>query len=94
MEIIGTEGAIYINCADSGLMINDENGTKKLDTMHWPVMHGEIVGALKEELSYFARCVMKDEEPKIVTPTEARRALEVVLAAEEAARKNQIVSLK
>lgn len=94
MEIIGTEGAIYINCADSGLMINDESGTKNLDTMHWPVMHGEIMGALKEELSYFAKCVMMDEEPKIVTPMEAREALKVVLAAEEAARKNQLLSLE
>lgn len=94
MEIIGTEGAIYISCADSGLMINDENGTKNLDTMHWPIMHGEIVGALKEELSYFAKCVMKDEEPKIVTPLDAREALKVVLAAEEAARKSQLLFLE
>ncbi|MEM2188017.1 MAG: Gfo/Idh/MocA family oxidoreductase [Candidatus Bathyarchaeia archaeon] len=94
MEVIGTEGAIYISCADSGLMINDENGTKNLDTMHWPVMYGEITGALKEELSYFAKCVMMDEEPKIVTPLEAREALKVVLAAEESARKNQLLFLE
>lgn len=93
MEILGTEGGLYIDCANSGLGVNDANGWKLLDTMHWPVIHGGIVGALKEELAYFARCVLEDRSPEIVTPAEARAALEVVLAAEESARKGAPVRL-
>jgi len=93
MEIIDDRGAIYIDCSESGLMVNDSVGVKKLDTIHWPVMHGEIVGALKNEISYFVRCVVEDIKPEIVTPEDARKALQAVLAAEESARTARIVAL-
>lgn len=93
MEVVGTDGAVYIDCGNSGLGVNDKKGFKRYDTMHWPVIYGEIVGALKEEISYFANCVLKDVKPSVVTPQEARHALEVVLAAEQSARTGQIVTL-
>ena len=34
MEIIGTEGAIYINCGEAGLTIHDADGGKLPDTMY------------------------------------------------------------
>jgi len=93
MEILGTDGVIYIDCGNSGLEVNDKSGTKRYDTMHWPIIYGGIVGALKEEIAYFAECVVNDAKPDIVTPLEARRALEVVLAAEESARTGKIITL-
>ncbi len=93
MEILGDGGAIYIDCAESGLTINDPGGVKKPDTIHWPVMHGDIVGALKNEISYFVACVALDKRPEIVTPEDARKALETVLAAEESARTGRVVTL-
>ncbi len=93
MEILGTEGALYIDCGDTGLEVNGKSGVKRYDTMHWPVIHGEIVGALKEEIGYFVKCLLNDEKPSIVTPVEARHALEVVLAAEESARTGKIITL-
>jgi len=93
MEVLGTDGAIYIDCAESGLMINDRDGSKKPDTIHWPVMHGRVTAALREELSYFVNCVEQDKKPEVVTPREAREALAVVLAAEESAKKQEIVFL-
>ncbi|MEM3395574.1 MAG: Gfo/Idh/MocA family oxidoreductase [Nitrososphaerota archaeon] len=93
MEVLGTEGAVYIDCGDSGLEVNDKKGVKRHDTMHWPMIHGEIAGALKDEISYFVKCVMNDRKPSIVTPMEARHALEVVLAAEESAKTGKIITL-
>ncbi len=92
-EILGTEGAVYVDCAENGLMINDKNGTKRPDTIHWPEMHGEITGALRDEVAYWIKCVASDSDPTVVTPAEAREALAVVLAGEESARKNQLLKL-
>ena len=94
MEILGTEGAMYIDCAgENGLLINDKNGTTRPETIHWPVMHGAVTGALRDEVEYWINCVAKDRKPEIITPSDARYALEVVLAAENSARKNQIATL-
>jgi UDP-N-acetylglucosamine 3-dehydrogenase len=94
MEILGTEGAIYIDCTESGLLINDGNGTKRPDTIHWPVIHGWTTGALKDEDEYWADCVARGRKPKIGAPSQARDALEVILAGEKAAEKNKIVRLQ
>jgi len=93
MEIIGTEGAIYIDVSDECLQINDKDGWRLPDTIHWPVMHGKRVGALKEEISYFINCVMRGERPTVIRPEEARAALEVVLAADKSAKIQAPVSI-
>jgi UDP-N-acetylglucosamine 3-dehydrogenase len=94
MEILGTEGAIYIDCfGENGLLVNDKNGTTRPDTIHYPEMHGGITGALRDEVQYWINCVAKDKKPEIITPSDARDALEIVLAAESSARKGVVVSL-
>lgn len=94
MEVLGTEGAAYVDCTESGLLINDEWGTKRPDTIHWPEVDGKIVGALRDEVAYWIDCVQNDRKPKMVTPEEARNALRVVLAAAESSKRNQVVSLR
>ena len=93
MEILGTEGAIYVDCTENGLLINDSTGTKRPDTIHWPVMHGITTGALRDEDEYWIRCVADHRRPKIGAPAEARAALEVVLAAKASAERNELVEL-
>lgn len=93
MEVLGDSGALYIDCAQSGLLINDEKGVKMPDTIHWPVVHGGITGALKEEISYFVRCVAQDRTPDVVTLEDAREALKVVLAAEKSAKEGKVVTV-
>jgi hypothetical protein len=63
------------------------------DTLYWPQMHGEIVGALRNEISYFLRCVARGENPTVVTPQEARAAVEAVSAAERSARSGRVMKL-
>jgi UDP-N-acetylglucosamine 3-dehydrogenase len=93
MEVLGTKGAAYVDCTESGLLVNEEKGTKRPDTIHWPEMHGQIVGALRDEVAYWIDCVQKNRKPKVVRPEEAREALKVVLAAVESSRRNRLVSL-
>lgn len=93
MEVIGTAGALYVHGADQNLVIQSVKGLDCPDTLYWPQVHGEVVGALRAELQYFADCVVRGSRPAVVTPEEARAAVSVVVAAEESARLGQPVRL-
>ena len=84
-EVIGTEGMLSIDCANTGLTILDANGAKKPDTVYWPQQHGRLVGAVANELGYFADCIRRGESPSVVTAEEAGRAFAVMAAAEQSA---------
>ncbi|HHT64903.1 MAG: Gfo/Idh/MocA family protein [Caldicoprobacterales bacterium] len=93
MEIIGTEGAIYVNEAASPLVIDDKNGRSIGETVYWPTVHGNITGALHNELAYFVDCIIKGRKPDIITLEESRYVIEVINAAERSAQTGQIVTL-
>jgi UDP-N-acetylglucosamine 3-dehydrogenase len=93
MEIVGTEGVIYINESTQPLIIDDKTGRKSPDTVYWPVVHGKRVGALNAELSYFVDCIIKGEKPKIITLEESREVVRVIEAAEKSAKTGQVITL-
>ncbi|MCB1062486.1 MAG: Gfo/Idh/MocA family oxidoreductase [Verrucomicrobiae bacterium] len=92
MEVIGTEGKLTIDCAETGLSITDAQGTKMPDTVYWPMQHGRQIGALERELAYFAQCIRTGTAPSVVTPREAARALAVMEAAGLSSEKRQPVA--
>ena len=48
---------------------------------------------LREELSYFANCVLEGKKPTVISAEESREAVRACLAAEESAAKGAIVEL-
>jgi UDP-N-acetylglucosamine 3-dehydrogenase len=93
MEVIGTEGALYIDCAETGLAIHDARGIRLPDTMYWPQVLGERFGILRAELRYFADCVLAGRPPRRITPEESRAAVRLIVAAGESARNGNVISL-
>jgi len=93
MEVIGTEGALYINCGQAGLEIHDQQGNHLPDTMYWPQVSGERFGILRSELRYFANCVAEGRTPDRITPDESRAAVAMVAAAEESSKTGRVVYL-
>jgi UDP-N-acetylglucosamine 3-dehydrogenase len=91
MEIIGTEGAIYIHGGDTNLVVQDRQGIDCPDTLYWPEMHGEPTGALRTEIAYFVDCVSRGMKPTVVAPPEARAAVAALAAAEKSARTGKVV---
>ena len=85
MEVIGTDGALYIDCAEAGLTIHDARGASLPDTAYWPEQHGTIIGALAAEIRYFADCVHTATPPTVTTPADAASAVLVMEAAERSA---------
>ncbi len=93
MEIIGTEGAIYIDCGNAGLVINDKDGVSTPDTIYWPNLHGSRVGAIRNEFEYFFKCVRAGVHPDVITPQESMYAVEVMCAAEKSAQTGEVIYL-
>jgi UDP-N-acetylglucosamine 3-dehydrogenase len=93
LEIIGTEGAIYVHGGDTNLVIQGRHGIDSPDTLYWPEVHGEPSGALRTEMAYFVGCVARGEKPTVVTPAEARAAVAAVAAAELSAATGKVVAV-
>lgn len=93
LEVIGTEGSIAIHDTHPNLMIVDGNGSRCPDTTYWPTIHGQLRGALRDELAYFVHCVATGEKPTVITPEESREAVRACLAAEESARTGQVIRI-
>ena len=93
LEVIGTEGSISIHDTHPNLMIVDSKGARCPDTTYWPTIHGQLRGALRDELAYFVNCVATGEKPTVITPEESREAVRACLAAEESARTGQLVRI-
>jgi len=93
MEVIGTKGAVYIDCGNAGLTINDQTGTHKPDTVYWPDLLGRRVGVLRHELSYFLNCINKGKTPEAITPEESKMAVAVICAAEQSAASGEAVKI-
>jgi len=93
MEIIGTEGSVHIHEVHPNLSICDKDGWHCPDTTYWPELHGVRAGALREELAYFANCVIEGKKPTVITPEESLEAVRACLAAEKSAATGRIVKL-
>ena len=93
MEILGTEGALYVNCGEAGLEIHDAGGIQMPDTMYWPHLLGGRFGILRQELRYFADCVARGERPDRITPEESRAVVRLMHAATRSSQTGEVVQL-
>ncbi len=94
MEIIGTEGSLHIHDTYPNFTVCDQQGWHSIDTTYWPELHGQCAGALRDELMYFANCVISGEKPTVITPEESMEAVRACLAAEKSAATGRVVQLK
>lgn len=93
MEIIGTEGSMQIQDDSPNFSVCDKEGWRTPDTTYWPVLHHQRSGALRDELAYFANCIIEGKKPDIITLEEAMTAAKACLAAHESAARGEIVTL-
>lgn len=91
MNVIGTRGAVCVDVMDQGLRVVSEKGFQMPDTLHWPVIHGRLMGDLREEFIHFIDCIMKNKEP-IVTGIDGRRSLEMALGVKKSLEEEKIVT--
>jgi predicted dehydrogenase len=92
LELIGEKGSLYLDYRPMTLVGVDAEGWKFPDTLHWPQMHGEVVGDVLDEDRYFLK-VVKGEREIISSAEDGRKALEIVLAAQKSVREGKPVEL-
>jgi len=93
MEVIGTEGGLYVNCGEAGLEIHSSDGVRMPDTVYWPRVFKERFGVLRAELRYFANCIIEGRPPDRITPEESRAVVALIAAAAKSSQTNAVVSL-
>ena len=91
MEIIGSEGAIYIDNSGVGYSVLKKEGLSFPQSTYWPRVHGMRRGFLKEEFDYFVKCVMSGKKPDVITPEESKAVVHAIRTAERSARENRAI---
>ncbi len=91
MEIIGTEGAIYIDNSGSHYTLLTKQGMSFPQSTYWPKVHGLRRGYLKEEFDYFLKCIQNGTKPTVITPEESRMVVQAILTAEQSARERRVI---
>ena len=85
MNVIGTDGVLSLDFNPMNLVkVTREQGWTYPETRHWPTVNGHLGGAALLQLAHFVHCV-RAGTPPVVDGVEARRSLEVAIAAERSA---------
>lgn len=60
LELVGTEGTGTVDSPGTTLTINGPDGYDRPDIRHWPVVHGQMDGAVKRQIDCFADAIRND----------------------------------
>jgi len=93
IEIFGTEGVLDLDMMKQPLTTCTNETYWLEDTLTWPVINGEMRGAVRDELREFARCILEDREPE-ANGEAGRISLEVALAAHTAYEQRRVVEFQ
>jgi predicted dehydrogenase len=92
-EVIGTEGTALLEVPGNGLGFWLADRVATPDTSYWPEMYGTTVGALRDEIAYFVRCLNHDLPVEVPTHDEVLTSLEVAGALIRSAAEGRPVRL-
>jgi scyllo-inositol 2-dehydrogenase (NAD+) len=94
IEFVATEGALLIDDSHRDIVLNTMKGgmVLPLSTMPGEQVSHVYQGPMQAETNYFIEAVALDK-PVLVTPEQARQVMEVTLAADLSAERNQPVTL-
>ena len=94
MEVIGTEGAVLADASHRDIVLNTvEHGVQfPLSTMPGEFVNHVYAGPMERETTHFIEAVAYDR-PVLVDPHLARITMEIYLAADLSAERNQVVEL-
>jgi predicted dehydrogenase len=94
IEFIGSEGALLMDASHKDIVLNTmQNGVVfPLSTMPGESVGHVFAGPMERETTHFLEAVAYDR-PVMVQPRTARQAMEIYMAADLSAERNQVVEL-
>ncbi len=91
-RVTGLAGGAEVQFDVPALRVWEPEGPRVPDVSYEPVVRGEAVGALRDELAHFAACALAGTPSPVVGPADGARALAVVLALIESAASGRDVT--
>src|SRR3954463_11738416 len=94
IEMIGTEGAVMVDDSHKDVIVNTVKKGMQLpmSTMPGDFVEHTYAGPMAPETVHFLEAVVHDK-PVMVTPEHARMVMEVYMAADLSAERNEVISL-
>jgi len=93
IEVVGTEGIARVHIpGDLSLWLS--RGHVLPDTTLVPFVLGTSTGALRDELSYLATCIVRQTKPERVAPDDGIEAVRLAVAAAESGARGTPVVLR
>jgi predicted dehydrogenase len=93
LEVVGTKGRVAVRAGGESLEVAGQERSDRLDVIYGPEIAGVQHGALRTQLEHFADCV-RTGRPPLVTPTDARAAVELCVAIHESLETGAPVKLR
>ncbi|MHB0876457.1 MAG: Gfo/Idh/MocA family protein [Anaerolineae bacterium] len=93
LQVMGSEAVASVETPGSGLALWSGEGSDAADFLYWPMVHGTVGGALRDEDAYFIRCLREDLPIEMPRPQDAIRSLEVAHAFLQSAATGRPVRL-
>lgn len=92
-EAVGTQATYQFHEPNDSAWLWTKEASRSPDFYLLPEVHGRYVGALVDQMAYFADCIARGASPTIGTLAEAREALRVGLAITESAARGAAIQL-
>lgn len=92
LEVVGSAGRVAVRVGGEGLEVSGADRVRRPDVTYGPVLNDQQYGALRTQLEHFADCLLTGREP-MISPADARAAVEVCQAIHESLRTGLPVTL-
>jgi predicted dehydrogenase len=93
LEVVGSQRTAKLRLLDAPLQIWSEQASQSIDVGLWPLLHGSIGGALRDELYDFVRCVREQRTSTIANLDDAVEGLRMAEAIQSAAASGSVLKL-
>ena len=77
LEVMGSEATAIVETPGAGFSLWSADPHDSANYVYWPVVHGAVSGALRDEDAYFVRCLREGLLVEMPRPEDAIRALEL-----------------
>lgn len=93
LEVVGTAGRVAVRVGDESLEIAGQDRARRPDIAYGPIVCDLQHGALRTQLEHFADCVASGRPP-LISPADARAAVELCAAIHQSLESGVPVALR
>lgn len=93
LEVVGSRRTAKIRLLDTPLQIWSQHASESIDVGLWPLLHGRIGGALRDELADFVGCVREQRTSAVANLDDAVEGLRIAEAIQSAAAVGSMIQM-